>query len=198
MITPILVGAIIGTLLIFLGFIALLSQKIYIDHRTNKATEIDVPILGKMKANYPALVFVFLGSAIVVFGLNKYTPPVSTSSWTIEGTITSATPILNSDWQSGKLQVAPIFDGNITPTDPTTTTSIAGKFKFNIDIPEGKSAEDVISTIEYANAAGNMSINPKAELENRNSGKLSLLKDATTMRLRDYDVPLVLYPKQPN
>ncbi|MGH2508312.1 MAG: hypothetical protein ACRDHZ_13055, partial [Ktedonobacteraceae bacterium] len=75
MITPMLVGAAIGAILIFLGFIALLSQKIYIDHRTNKATEIDVPILGKMKANYPALIFVFLGCAVVVFGLNKYTPP---------------------------------------------------------------------------------------------------------------------------
>jgi hypothetical protein len=76
---------------VVLGFLALLSQKIYLDPRTNAPVEIDVPILGKMKANYPALIFVFLGCAMVVLGLTRYTG-VRTIRWLIDGSIISDTP----------------------------------------------------------------------------------------------------------
>jgi len=44
-----------------LGFIALLSSRIYIDQPSNSTGEVEVPFLGKPKGNYPALVFVLLG-----------------------------------------------------------------------------------------------------------------------------------------
>ncbi len=186
MITPMLVGAAIGAILIFLGFIALLSQKIYIDHRTNKATEIDVPILGKMKANYPALIFVFLGCAVVVFGLNKYTPPTQTNHWQIDGTMISDKPI--NDWQSGKLQIFPIFDGNIDPIN-----SKSGKFTFTMDIPQGKSVEDEIQRIQYTNEEGNILIIPKDQLEFKQNHQPSMLVSETPTS-RSYETHLVPIP----
>lgn len=185
MITPMLVGAAIGALLIFLGFLALLSQKIYIDHRTNKATEIDVPILGKMKANYPALVFVFLGCAVVIYGLSKYTG-VQTNRWQVDGTMISDTPI--NDWQSGKLQIFPIFDGNIDPINPKTA-----KFTFSIDIPQGQSVEDEIQRIQYSNAEGNILIIPKDQLKLDQSNQPSMLV-AKTPTSRSYEAHLVPIP----
>ena len=44
-----------------LGFVALLKQKTYIDSQTNQPTEIELPFVGKLTTNYPALGFVFIG-----------------------------------------------------------------------------------------------------------------------------------------
>jgi hypothetical protein len=52
-----------GMTCVVMGFFALLKQKLYIDSKTNKATEVSLPIVGKMKTNYPALVFVLVGFA---------------------------------------------------------------------------------------------------------------------------------------
>jgi hypothetical protein len=185
MFTPMLIGAIIGTIMILLGFFALLSQKIYLDAQTNSPIEINVPIMGKMKANYPALVFVFLGCVLVVLGLNKYTG-VQTNHWQIDGTMISDTPI--SDWQSGKLQIFPIFDGNVDPINSKT-----GKFIFTIDIPQGKTVEDEIQRIQYTNAEGNILIIPKDELGLKQSNQQSMLV-AETPTSRSYQAHLVPIP----
>jgi hypothetical protein len=44
---------ILATLSFLLGFVALLSSKIYIDKATNPSLEVDMPFVGKM--NYPSL-----------------------------------------------------------------------------------------------------------------------------------------------
>jgi hypothetical protein len=54
----------LGTLGFLLGLIALLTSRIYIDKASNSTVEVDVPLLGKLKGNYPALVFVLLGGAV--------------------------------------------------------------------------------------------------------------------------------------
>ena len=58
----------IAALSIILGFIALIKQKVYLDKDTKKQTELEIPILGKLKTNYPSLVFVFLGFFLVYYG----------------------------------------------------------------------------------------------------------------------------------
>jgi len=50
-------AVILGTLCIILGFIALLSSRIYIDKASNSTVEVEVPFFGKLKGNYPTLVF---------------------------------------------------------------------------------------------------------------------------------------------
>lgn len=56
-----------GTLL--LGVIYMYKQKIYFDKDENAITVIEVPFLGKLKANFPAIVFCFIGLG---FGLLGY------------------------------------------------------------------------------------------------------------------------------
>ncbi len=138
-----------------------------------------------MKANYPALVFVFLGCAVVIYGLSKYTG-VQTNRWQIDGTMISDTPI--TDWQSGKLQIFPIFDGNVDPINTRT-----GKFTFSIDIPQGKSVEDEVQRIQYANSEGNLLIIPKDQLDLKQKNQPSMLV-AETPTSRSYEVHLVPIP----
>ena len=64
----------ISTLTIILGFIALLTQKIYIDTDTKQLTQIDIPMVGKMKTNYPALIFLFLGIFLAVYAFSRSFP----------------------------------------------------------------------------------------------------------------------------
>src|SRR5207248_1160733 len=75
----------IAILSIILGFIALLSQKIYLDPATNQPAEVEVPLLGKIKTNYPALVFVFLG-AVLAFGTFQKAFPPAKEEWTLHRT----------------------------------------------------------------------------------------------------------------
>ena len=56
-----------------LGFVALLKQKTYIDSQTNQPTEIELPFVGKLKSNFPALVFVVVGAFLAYSGWSK--PP---------------------------------------------------------------------------------------------------------------------------
>lgn len=173
----------IGAILIILGFVALLTQRIYIDPQTNSPTEIEVPILGKMKSNYPALVFVFLGCVMVAMALYAYRE--SRTEWLIDGTMTSKTPGL--DWQSGQLA---IFPSDIdTHIDPAT-----GKFSIKLAIQKNKSLEDVIERIQYSHPAGSMVIVPSEELRLKESGKPSKLSTQTPTS-RSYNIQLEQMPQ---
>lgn len=184
-ITPMHVGAAIGILLILLGWVALLAQRIYIDPRTNAASEIEVPILGKMKANYPALVFVFLGCVVIALGFTQYKGGVRTNRWLIDGSIISDTKGRN--WQRGHLAVFPA--STKMGIDPETAA-----FSIELDIEEPKTFEDVIERIQYTHPDGNMLLYPKIELDLKSSGKQSKLLE-TTPKSRRYAAPLEPMPK---
>lgn len=64
----------ISILSIVLGFIALLAQKTYINPETNEPSEVEIPFIGKIKTNYPAVIFVFLGFAAALHAFNKSEP----------------------------------------------------------------------------------------------------------------------------
>ena len=182
--TPMFVGSCVGTGLIVLGFLALLAQKIYIDAGTLAPSEIEIPLLGKMKANFPALIFVFLGAALVVVALKLYTAPAPIQ-WTINGQLVSDAPGLN--WQNGQLALFPRkFDMRV---DPDT-----GRFLITIDIEPGKTFEDVVEKIDYSHPKGSVQINTQKELELLNGGNKHQLIDrsATT---RTYLVRLVSLPE---
>jgi hypothetical protein len=135
----------IASLSIILGFIALLSQKIYMDAATGEATEVDVPLFGKIKSNYPALVFAFLGIALAGCAFQKaYPPPLE--PWTLTGRFT---PPEGKDVDTA---------GNLTLVhDPVTVTNKIdpkGRYEITVNIPKGRSVEDAFETLNYTSSNG--------------------------------------------
>jgi len=131
-----------------LGFIALLTQKAYIDSATGQVTEIEVRAIGKLKTNIPALVFVVGGLGLATFAfLRDSGHPVP---WTIEGTlqpVDEANPLTSNEINN--------LDKGIIGFQPSRLVeppSIhANKFRFQYEIPDGKEFEDEIETIQYQN-----------------------------------------------
>lgn len=174
----------ISVLMIILGFIALLKQKIYIDADTQKATEIDIPILGKMKTNYPSLVFIFLGVLIIFYSIEKFHPPPLVE-WKIEGTFVTSDS--NFDWYNGQLS---LFPKNI---DAEVRSN--GKFVITLDIEKGKTFEDVVEWIDYSHQAGSIKIIPANEWQAHNSGKPNSIQNQTSHSRTYKNIELVALPK---
>ena len=62
----------VGLLISILGVYSTLRQKLYYNPTDNSvATEIDIPILGKLKTNVPALVLCFIGLVPIVLAYNE-------------------------------------------------------------------------------------------------------------------------------
>ena len=160
----------IALLSIILGFVALLSQRIYLDATTMEATEVDVPFVGKIKSNYPALVFVFLGTVLAVYAFQKSFPPPK-QEWTLTGFF--APP-------EGKL-VDPAGTLELRGPDPVvlknTIDGKTGYFDIRVNIPEGKSVEQVFDTLSYTYSDGSANIDLKdtSKIEN-NMGHTRIFK----------------------
>ena len=93
----------ISALCIVLGFIALLKQRLYIDERTQEPTAVELPLFGKLKTNYPALVFVFLGAGLAFYAIHE-SPP--TEPWTLTGSLTNPSG-KHVKWTDGTLTLIP-------------------------------------------------------------------------------------------
>ena len=166
-----------------LGFVALLSSRIYINPNTKAKLAVDLPILGKMQTNYPALIFVFVGAALAVFAMEK--EPRDTS-WTITGQLREPTNQIK-DWRnSGTLRLVQL--------GPNVAIDEHGQFSIDVDLPEGESFESVVQQIAYVSDRFHLEIFPKDELEafkkNPAASKLSKMS-ATTRVYRPFDVELV-------
>src|SRR5580765_6879571 len=71
----------IAGLALCLGFFALLRQHTYLDPKTNAPIEIELPLLGRMKANYPALIFPFIAA---LFGYLGYmSQEMQPTTWSV-------------------------------------------------------------------------------------------------------------------
>jgi hypothetical protein len=191
---PMYIAAGIGGLMILLGFFALLGQRIYLDSQTLSPIEIDLPIIGKMKANYPALVFVFLGSALTVYGVQQQLQQQAIErknpkkvEWQVEGTLTASQAGI--DWQKGCLEISPGFHPNL---DPRT-----GKFTILALIDEGKTVEDEIKWISYTHPNGSVKLFPSEELNRFKANKQTLLTGVHE-NLRSYKAPIELFPPLEN
>lgn len=175
----------ISIILIILGFIALIFQKTYIDANTLQPTEIDIPIFGKMKSNYPSLVFVFLGVVVAFYTINICKLPV-THPWVIDGKLISNTE--NIDWRDGQLIVF--------PREISTSIEANGQFRIGLDIEVGKKFEDIIQRIDYSHPKASNFILPESELSKFDDNKPSLLK-AQSSNSRTYKpLEVEIYPKQ--
>lgn len=168
---PMYVAAGIAILLIVLGFAALLGQKIYMDSSGSSPVEIDIPLFGRMKANYPALAFVFLGCAMAVYGVKEFRQP--DEHWRVDGTIAG---VQGTDLQNGRITV---FPSKVkTHLDPET-----GRFTIELSIAEGQTLEDVIEWIDFTTAKGSIQILPKQEMELKaKNGSSKLVSQTKTSR----------------
>jgi hypothetical protein len=99
---------ILAAFAIVLGFVALLCSKIYvIDNGTGKATEVDLPLVGKMKTNYPALVFILVGTALATYSLNQpylFLDSQQPVLWNIKGQLQQSGHDI-ADWRFGEIKL---------------------------------------------------------------------------------------------
>jgi hypothetical protein len=180
--TPMYVTFALATLLIVLGFIALLKQKVYLDSATQQPITIEVPFIGKLAANVPSLAFVFFGFALAVYGIEHYSQKHVT--WKVSGILKPDAPITN--WQGLRVSLFPV-DTNVALDRET------GRFSFELQIPDGQTFESLVSTLFIDADYGSTSLVPKDALDLRNSRQASALMAATDTT-RVYTVPFSVFP----
>jgi hypothetical protein len=136
---------VLAALVLALGGVSLFVQKVYkVDKETGEEVEIELPWFGKLKTNYPALAFAFIGAAMAIFTFNR-TYEV-TDQWVISGSFKAAdSPAI--DWSKGVLTLYPKqFNPDIQPD---------GSFHIELPLPRTRKFEDVIGQISYFNWSRN-------------------------------------------
>lgn len=150
----------IAVLLVILGFMALLKQKTYLDPQTNSPIEVEVPFAGKLRTNYPALVFLFLGFALAFYAFHKTYPPPPVE-WRIEGSF--VTP------DDTEIEFS---DGTLTlfPCDVTYGVGARGSFEITAKIRGDQSFEEAFQAIKFTHDKANADIILKEEYRKYLSG----------------------------
>ena len=157
----------IAVLLIVLGFVALLKQKLYVDSETGQVTEVEVPLLGKLRTNAPAIAFVVFGSAIT-FGamksneqrLDRLSDDLrvdagATETWTINGRLQLPSDVVGTSVDCGYSQgpCISLQDGTLRLIEsPIEDLQVAdnGEFLFEVEVPKGLAFEDwMVNRIVY-------------------------------------------------
>ncbi|MFP4030442.1 MAG: hypothetical protein ACLFRG_10330 [Desulfococcaceae bacterium] len=179
-------------LCIVLGFIALLSQKVYRiegpDGQTT-ATRVEVPLFGKygkMTTNYPALLFVVAGFALAVFALKSDPgPPPGKEAWLITGELAASDGEAPLPWHEGSLTVFPTdFEARVFPS---------GKFEIMARIPADQTFEDVVQRIDFSHETGSVQLFPKEELDKFVAGETSLLENRTKTSRDFRKIPVTIF-----
>jgi hypothetical protein len=140
-----------------LGFFALLKQKTYLD-ASGTVTSVEVPFVGKMHTNYPALLFVFIGFA---FGYLAYHFEVktkeareiwtATTRYTVEGRLKSDENV--TDWLSTDVMIIP---SSLTHQE----VDRAGQYRIVVEVPKWQSFGDWLGAISFQNGKLSGRISP--------------------------------------
>jgi hypothetical protein len=77
----------VGAILALGSLYILLKQKSVID-QNGQVTEIEIPIFGKLKTNYPALAALFMSALLIWFPLYKFPPPPTVNRIPVSGKVT--------------------------------------------------------------------------------------------------------------
>jgi hypothetical protein len=170
----------IAVLALCLGFFALLRQHTYLDPKTNAPIEIELPLLGRMKANYPALIFPFIAAFFGYLGFISRDLP--STQWSVAGTVGYADGnLLDSvDWNELQIKVIPDRYNSTVHKDNT-----GGHFTITPALPDGFKLEDEITSVIFSLNKSpeylSCQFSPKQEFDNWNDGskrEKSLLIDA--------------------
>ncbi|HVM47348.1 MAG TPA: hypothetical protein VMU04_04940 [Candidatus Acidoferrum sp.] len=175
-------------LLIVLGFVALLKQKTYLDSATLQPVEVELPVIGKVKSNYPAIIFVLLGFVLAYVAFQRSFPPRKVE-WRVEGRLTNTNPAPGGvSWNEGSL--------TLTPSELEHHINSQGAYTITALIAEGTKLEDVYETLDYSNPQGSTHIDLRRELKNYTQGKPSLISGLTdhTRTFKNVDLESLLPP----
>ena len=201
----------LGSLLALLGFVALLTSKFYVAGKSQ--VEVQVPFLGKMKGNYPALVLVFLGVGLAVYALKTnadeqkiqqkiesdfvakkadYEKKIALleakspgqADWIIKGQFLPP-PGKQVSWDHGILTYFP----------ESTTISIdrAGRYEMRLKIPRGTDFEHYVQRFNYSHDLGSIDIVPEQELAALEQQKPSALVSKTDTTRVYKPIPIVAF-----
>jgi hypothetical protein len=170
----------IAVLALCLGFVALLRQHTYLDPKTNAPIEIELPLLGRMKANYPALIFPFIAAFFGYLGFISREMP--RTQWSVAGSVGYADgTLLNiADWKDLQIKVIP------DRYNSTVNKDNAGRFAIDPALLDGFNFEDEITSVTFSLNKSpeylSCQFSPKQEFDNWNDlskREKSLIKDAT-------------------
>lgn len=180
---PMLLATGIGGALSLLGFVALMLQR---TDPQMKETVINVPFIGQMRTNVPALVFLVVGAALVLTGIRSRPP--ETVRWTVIAQFDTDVPL-------AQLIVRPSLTQ--TRVDPVQRT-----ITIDVDLDKGKEFEDAIEVIDFTLPDGRAQLIPKDELATfereprhlagRAAGLISMTKHTRSYRMVVTPMPLPL------
>lgn len=205
----------ISVLLIVLGFIALLKQKLYIDRKTKEVmTEIELPLIGKLRTNAPALGFIIFAVVLAYTASQqgmkleekrleeKRLEKEGAEQWTVSGKVefpkaSGELALINEACKTnqymcfhldkGYLDIDPV---NVQHPDVADT----GRFDLAIRVPNGRSFEQEIRRITYSHAG----LTDWVVLFDKNHPK-DYLKDSGTPTIRTLKpvvIPAELFSKK--
>ena len=173
----------ISLICIVLGFFALLKQKTYINAETKEPTEVELPILGKMKTNYPSLIFLAMGIFLAAYVFNRsYTDTKKYNEWTISGRLVDTSRSIDN-FSYGELK--------IIPKDVDDKVYANGVFEIKMQLEEGHEFEDEVENITYTNKNFSAYFQPSEEKKKKEKNDNSSILDKFTKRTRTYK-PIVL------
>jgi len=152
---------VLSALVLVLGGVSLFVQKIYkVEKETGEKTEIDLPFLGKLKTNYPALAFAFIGAVMGIYTFSKTLEVKSKTlevkdQWKIIGQFKAPSSV-TVNWPAGVLSVFPSFNYQIFPN---------GGFELYMNIPKRSKLEDIIEQISYNNRSTDTFISARIDVK---------------------------------
>lgn len=171
-----IVVCVIAVISLVLGFIALLKQKLYLDPQTGETTEseIEIPVIGRLKTKYPALIIVFLGIVLTYLSFQKSIEiEQSPNEWIISGSFKEpegdASPI---KWSA--------YNFSTLPTDIQHHVSDkSANFSITVPVKKGKKFEEVYKQLnfEWNSYSKWAQISIAQDLENFHNGKDSDIKN---------------------
>lgn len=176
----------VAVVLVVLGFVALLKQKTYLDAATQKPVDIEVPLLGKLKANYPSLAFVFLGTVLAGVAFEKSFPPRKVE-WALTGSLKHPGR-KHVNWAQG-------YDLTLIPSTVIVKERMGdqGEFELVALIDEGKSIEQAFELLVFTHPEGSVRVPLKAEYDAYRHKGNSLITAATAHTRHFGKIPIETY-----
>jgi hypothetical protein len=117
-------GSMIAGFIIGLGSLYLLLKQRPVVDASGNVTEIQLPIFGKLKTNYPSLVALFMGAFLVWFPLNHFPAPTAVSKIPVTGKVTV----------QGKVPASGVMIGIV----PGNVTLLRDDGSYDLDVLEGE------------------------------------------------------------
>jgi hypothetical protein len=157
---------ILSLFVIILGGISLFIQKVYVDKDDGGKTVVELPFLGRLTTNYPALAFAFVGAAMAIYTFSR-TSLGGVETWWVDGSFKGPSQI--GDWRDGLLSIEPKqLESNIMPD---------GTFVIHGIIEKGKTFEDMVKQITYIKGPYIGRINVNEEYANYRKKRPTCLRE---------------------